>query len=205
MLEWFAEQSRPVFSVWGRHHGLKIASAEPGMSPAYAELTRELVSLGHRRVVLLARHGQRLPTPGVNEQAFLDQLANHRIPVSNYQLPDWEEMGDGYQEMLQHLFRLTPPTAIIVDDPALFAVTLQFLSLKGMSAPKDVSLVCTEYEKSLDWCRPAVSHIRWDREALIGRVLKWAKRINEGKRDVRAFSSDAGFVRGGTIGPVKGR
>lgn len=205
VLEWFSEQPRPVMSIWGRHHGLRIASAEPDRTPAYAELTRELVALGHRRVVTLTRHGLRMPTPGHNEQAFLDELVAHGIPVSAYHLPDWEETTTGFHKQLEHLFKFTPPTAVILDDTALLAATVQFLNQLGLRVPQDVSLACTEHDQGLDWWKPAVSHIRWDRSALIGRVLRWAKRISEGKSDIRAFSCPAEFVRGGTIGEVKTR
>jgi DNA-binding LacI/PurR family transcriptional regulator len=200
LLEWFAEQPKPVISVWGRHHGLPIASAEPERSQAYAEIARELVTLGHRNIVLLARHGLRLPTPGPNEQAFLDELAEQGIPVSSYHLPEWGETVEGFQAQLQRMFRLTPPTALVMDDTSLFTAALQFLSQRGLTVPGDVSLVCTEHDQSLEWCIPTVSHIRWDRRLLNRRILRWARRLGEGKRDLKAYSRPAEFVRGETIG-----
>jgi len=203
LVEWFAEQNRPVISVWGRHHGLPIASAEPDRKEAYAEIARTLLGLGHKRMVLLARHGMRLPTPGPNEKAFLDQLVEHGISVSNYHLPDWGETVSGYREQLEKMFRLTQPTALIMDDTSLFTAALQFLAQRGFRVPGDVSLVCTESDESLEWCSPTVSHIRWDRNLLIRRVLRWAKHLSEGKMDKRAYSCSAGFVKGQTMGPAR--
>jgi len=205
LIEWFANHHKPVISVWGRHHDLRIASAEPDRAAAYAELTRNLVSLGHQRIVLMARHGQRLPSPGPNEQAFLDELARHSIPVGKYNLPDWEETKQGYHVKLQEVLKFTPPTAIIVDDTTLFSATLQFLNHQGLRVPQDISLAYTEYDQGLDWSSPTVSHIRWDRELLIRRVLRWAKRISEGKADIKPYSCPTEFVRGGTIGPARGK
>jgi DNA-binding LacI/PurR family transcriptional regulator len=172
---------------------------------AYAEIARTLLDLGHSRMVLLARHGLRLPTLGRNEQAFLDQLTEHGISISSYHLPDWDETVSGYREQLEKMFRLTPPTALIMDDTALFTAALQFLAQRGLRAPGDVSLVCMENDQSLEWCSPKVSHIRWDRKLLIRRVLRWAKHISEGKMDRRSYHCPAEFVKGGTIGPAKGK
>lgn len=202
LLGWFEQQPTPVISVWGRHHGMTMARVEPDRSVAYAGLANELIGLGHRKMVMMARHGRRMPTPGPNEQTFLDVLGQNGIQVSSYHLPDWVETGAGYQEALERLFKLTPPTAIIVDDVSLFTVTLQFLAGRGLKVPADVSLACTENEQSLGWCEPEVSHISWNRDEMINRVLKWAKRISMGKPDVGATSCKAWFVRGGTIGPV---
>ena len=181
---------------------MPIASAEPERSQAYAEIARELVALGHRNIVLLARHGLRRPSPGPNEQAFLDELAEQGISVSDYHLPEWKETTEGFQAQLQRMFKLTPPTALVMDDTSLFTAALQFLSQVGLTVPGDVSLVCTEHDQSLEWCSPTVSHIRWDRRLLIRRVLRWARRLGEGKRDLKAYSCQAEFVRGETIGPM---
>lgn len=203
LLEWFAERSMPVISVWGRHHGLRVASAEPDRARAYMEIARRLLALGHERIVLLARYGRRMPTPGLNEQAFLGTLSDSGIPVGDYNLPDWGHTVSGYHVHLNRMFEAKRATALVLDDTALFTATLQFLAMKGISVPGDVSLVCTEFDESMEWCRPQVSHIRWDKEAMVRRVVNWARQISKGKADLREFSCPAQFVEGGTIGPAK--
>jgi hypothetical protein len=48
----------------------------------------------------------------------------------------------------------------------------------------------------------AGTHITWDCNPIINRVVKWADNISRGKDDRRKTSSKARLVLGGTIGPV---
>lgn len=202
LMEWFARRETPTFAMFGRRQGLPIAGAGPDKRRALIEATRRLVELGHRRIVLLARPRRRLPKPGLSEQAFLDELAAHGLPSGDYNLPPWEETPAGFNARLEALFRVTPPTALIIQEAAFFFAALQFLSRWRLSVPDDVSLLCTDNSPDFDWCTPGVSHIRWESRPLVRGVLKWASNVSRGKVDVRQTEIDAEFVPGGTIGPA---
>jgi DNA-binding LacI/PurR family transcriptional regulator len=202
VLEWFMTQEKPALALFGRRRGLRIASVGPDKPPLFYEVTRKLVELGHRRIVLLARELRRLPKPGAGEQAFLDALEAHGIPPGPYHLPDWEESVDGFYARLESLFRVTPPTALIVDEVLLFAAAQQFLAGKGLRVPGDVSLVCTDYDSSFEWSRPPISHIRWETRPVVMRILQWANHVSRGRKDLRQVHTPVRFVTGGTIGPV---
>ena len=143
ILQWFAAQPVPAIALFGRRSGVPIASSGPDKVPAYAEATRQLIRHGHRRIVLLCRKLRRLPEPGRIERAFLAELAAQGCPVSDFNLPDWEETVAGFHHLLDALFRSTPPTALIVDEAALFLAAQQFLAGRNLLVPKQVSLVCT--------------------------------------------------------------
>lgn len=204
VLRWFAAWDKPAFALFGRRRGLPIAGAGPDKPPAFAAATRTLVELGHRRIVLLARRMRRLPKPGTAEQAFLDTMASYGLLSGPYNLPDWVESADGYHARLESLFRLSPPTALIVDEVSLFTAAQQFLAAKGLRVPADVSLVCTDYDDSFEWCRPRISHIRWNSGPVVKRIARWAENVNRGRKDLRQTMTAAEFVEGGTIGPAKG-
>lgn len=73
-----------------------------------------------------------------------------------------------------------------------------------MRVPGDVSLVCTDYDdSSFEWCRPHISHLRWETRPVVLRVLQWVNYVSRGKRDLREVHTPVRFVSGGTIGPVK--
>ena len=63
--------------------------------------TRELIGLGHRRIVMLARPRRRLPERGASERAFLDELATGGVAPGPYHLPDWEESIEGFRMCLE--------------------------------------------------------------------------------------------------------
>ena len=204
VLEWFAAQPVPVFALFGRRRGLPIAGTGPDKPPALASATRHLIGLGHRRIVLLCRRVRRLPEPGATERAFLGELETHGMVTGDFNLPDWEESIEGFQECLEALFRLTPPTALIVDEAPFFIAAQQFLAARRLRVPEDVSLVCTDADRSFAWCQPAVAHIRWDSRPVVRRIVRWVANVSHGKPDRRQSDTPAEFIDGGTIGPVKG-
>ena len=204
LLEWFAMRRAPAFALFGRRDGLPLAAGGPNKPPAYAQATRRLVELGHRRIVLLTRRLRRLPVPGPSELAFLTQLETAGIePALHYHLPDWEETVDGLHQRLESLFQITPPSALIVDSVPLFSGVAQFLARRGLRSPEDVSIVCTDESSIFNWHRPSVAHIRWDKRPVVLRVVNWAARISCGREDIRQMLMPAEFVPGGSIGPAR--
>lgn len=201
LLAWFAASGRPVMAMFGRRTGLPIAAVGPDKPPVISELTQGLLALGHRRIVLLVRRMRRLPQPGASERMFLETLVEAGIMAGPYHLPDWEESVDGFYERLGSMFRVSPPTALILDEVTLFAAAQQFLAGRGLQVPRDVSLVCTDYDPFFEWCRPTVAHIRWDSAPVVRRILRWAKNVAQGKEDRWQRRTKAEFVSGGTIGP----
>ena len=148
VLEWFATQATPSIAIFGRRSGVPIASVGPDKAAAFSEVTRRLIGHGHRRIVLLCDRLRRLPEPGRLERAFLTALADHGIPASSFNLPDWEESAAGFHTMLGSLFRVTPPTALIIDEVPLFAAAQQFLAGRNLRVPEHVSLVSTDADAS---------------------------------------------------------
>jgi len=202
VLEWFAASKQPCIALFGRRYGLPIAAVAPNKVPAYAAATNHLIALGHQRIVLVCRKLRRLPEPGRIERAFLAELAAHHLPVSDFNLPDWEESPEGIHRMLAGLFRITPPTAMIIDEMQHLIAVQQFLASRRLRVPEQVSLVTTDYDPSFAFCQPPVTHISWDPESIYQRVVRWATAVSKGRKDLVQTLLPAEFVKGGTAGPV---
>jgi DNA-binding LacI/PurR family transcriptional regulator len=205
VLEWFAAGETPAFALFGMMRGLPLAGAKPDKVPAYRAVTRRLIQLGHRRIVLLARTRRRQPVPGAVEQTFLAELAAQGIEAGTYHLPHWEESVMGFQTRLETLFRITPPTALIIQESPLYVATLHFLARRGIRVPGDVSVVCTDGSPEFAWCHPPVSHIQWDSGPVVRRIVRWANNVRCGKPDLRQTLTPAVWVEGGTIARAKRR
>ncbi|BCX48832.1 hypothetical protein HAHE_27400 [Haloferula helveola] len=201
VLEWFAEHRLPTFAFAGRRRGVPIASTGPDKESSMRTLVGRLVELGHRRIVMIDREVLRKPEPGRIEKVFLEELDRHGIKHGSYNLPDWREDAEGLQELLDRLFRHTPPTALIVGESSTFIAVQQHLAQRGILAPRDVSLVCDDPDPVFAWCRPTVAHIHWDGSPLARRAVRWAANVARGKEDRRRSFTKAKFVEGGTIGP----
>jgi DNA-binding LacI/PurR family transcriptional regulator len=199
VLQWFSSQPLPCFALFGRYHGLPIAGTRPDKLPAYQAVVDRLVALGHRRIALIARGVRRLPTPGRVEVAFLERLESHGIRTGGFHLPDWEDDEAGFHTMLEKLFRVTPPTALLIQEAFLFSAAYHFLARRKLRVPEDVSLVCTDADASFAWCEPPVAHIAWDSSPVVRRVVKWVTKIAHGKIEHNQRYTPAQFMEGGTI------
>jgi DNA-binding LacI/PurR family transcriptional regulator/DNA-binding transcriptional regulator YhcF (GntR family) len=202
ILEWFSQQSNPAFALAGRMNGIRLPGCRPNKTVVLKLVVRRLIELGHRRIVLMVREERRIPKPGMLEREFLAILESHGIKTGVYNLPDWSDNVSDFHRCLDSLFQHTPPTAIILDEFQYFTAAQLHLSYKGIIAPRDVSLVCTDPNPAFNWCQPAASHIDWDSDAMVKRILKWADHVARGQEDFKQDLTSASFVEGGTIGPV---
>lgn len=202
LLEWFSQQATPCLAFAGRTRELAIASVRPTTPAAFLDAVRQLIGLGHRRIVFLSRRQTRLPEPSRPVLAFSEELASHGIAVGAYNLPDWEETGRGLRELLNSLFRVTPPTALIIEDVRLVQGVLMFLASRKIMVPGQVSLVAADDDPSFAWCQPSMAHITWEIEPISRRVVRWANAVRNGTKDLKQLKYPARFIAGGTMGPV---
>ena len=165
-----------------------------------AETVRYLASMGHQRIARFCHRQARVPKPNRVAQAYLDELEAVGIEASNFHMPDWDESRGGFIEALDSLFRLTPPTALILDGAYLYISAQHYLSARGLRVPQDVSLVCEDGNHNFRWCEPSVAHIHWETRPVIRRVAQWANRVANGKTDLRQSFTKAEFIPGGTVG-----
>jgi len=202
VLKWFEAEAIPTFALFGHSMRIPLASAGPKKAGALEELVDKLVDFGHQRIVMVAREDRRKPELGLLESLFLKRLEAHGIRTGSYNMPDWEDTPEALSHMIDSLFRVTPPTALIIGDPMLLFPVVQHLASRGISAPAQVSLACTDVRPGYSWCNPGITHIAWDSEYVVKRVESWAKNISLGKQDLRKGVTNARLVEGGTIGPL---
>lgn len=200
--EWFSKQSVPALAMYGSSVGLPIAAAISVMISGQTAAVRRLIELGHKRIVMIARAERRKPKLSRPEQVFIDQLEAAGIATGEYNLPDWEESREGLIRRLDEHFRYSPPTAIIFQEAALFIAARLHLADRGIVAPRDVSLIVAESDRSFEWCVPEVSEIHLDYRPVVRRVVRWANHVARGKEDREQIGTEAKFIEGGTIGPV---
>ena len=201
ILEWFSKQETPAFAIFGnRLEEVNVAGASPGKSHPVVQATQTLIDLGHRRIILIIRKYQREPI-STSAKAFLDVLNSNGIQSSDFNLPDWEETGEGFNQLLKSIFKITPPTAIITDEPFQYLAAHHFMVSRGIQIPKHLSLICSDYDPIFKWCMPSVSHITFSNKPLLRRINDWAQNVKNQKNDLRQTILKATFVPGETIGP----
>lgn len=202
ILAWFAEQATPAFALFGAWSSSPLAGGGPDHAPALRVAIRRLAQLGHRRIVSLSKRGHHPHGPTLTEQAVLDEMEAHGIPVGQYNLPEWEDSGEGFHRCLDQLFKFTPPTALFIEEAPYFIAAMQYCARHGIRIPRDLSLICGEFSSDLALCSPVIAHVRWNNQQVIRRVLRWANHVALGKKDYGHTPVKAEFSEGGTIGPA---
>ncbi|MCF7676222.1 MAG: substrate-binding domain-containing protein [Akkermansiaceae bacterium] len=202
VLDWFAAQPTPALAMFGRHGSVPIAGVGPNHMSALLQLTRKLIQLGHRRIVMLTRPERRVPKPGLLERAVLAEMEDQGIPVGPYNLPNWDDTREGLHGCLDKLFQFTPPTALIIDEASIFAASQQHLARQGILAPQHVSLVCCDPDPMFAWFEPPVTHMRWNSRQMLRQIVRWVAGVARGQNTRRQVHTQGELVEGGTIGPV---
>jgi DNA-binding LacI/PurR family transcriptional regulator len=203
ILEWFSRQDFATLALFGRRRRVNLASVGPGKIEAMEKLTERLIELGHHRIVLLCREERRHPEPGLNERRFLETLDSHGIPAGSYNLPEWTSNAEGLKECLDRLFGVTPPTALIVEEPLFYVAVVQHLATRGLSAPQDISIVCTDDDLVFQACIPPVTCLRWEHDPVIQHVARWVREASRGRIRRECIETPTEIFEGGTMGPVR--
>ncbi len=123
-------------------------------------------------------------------------------PTNSYHLPVWGNTPAEFHQCLDTIFRHTPPTALVISEAKLFSAARDHLSQRGITAPRDISLICDDPDISFSWCDQEVAHFRWDFALIERRVLRWANHVARGKEDRKQSVVQSEFIEGGTIGPA---
>ena len=166
---------------------------------------RELAGLGHRRIVLVCPRFARLPQPGVLVTVFRDELKRLGLDAGEFSLPDWDPTPEGLRRLYESLFRLTPPTAVLLWNDELTVSLLHYAAGSGLRVPRDVSIISLEGPGALRWCNPPVAHFRADMEAQVSEVVRWAESVRHGRPDRTSRSIPSVLERGGTMTAPAGR
>ncbi len=205
LLTWFSEQPVPCLALGGRHSEVPIAAASTNFVACVSAATRSIADLGHRRIVMVCPAPWRKPVPGIVAQAFNAELAAHGITPGEYHTPDWDETPEGLQTLLEALFKVTPPTALLTVEPAHAAAALAFIAQRGIRIGRDLSFICMIDDPTFTWRRPRIAHFDWQSDLLIRRIVRWVGATARGRVDREQWLAPVTFVPGGTImAPPKG-
>lgn len=204
LLGWFAERKVPTLAIGGQIKGLSISSVGPHMADACRQAMQRLLELGHRRITLICSHNERsgAANPGHAVGAALAELAGRGVKISPYNLPEWDETPAGLQSVLHSLFRVTPPTAMMVMRPSWGEGILSFLASRGLRVPQQVSIVGYGLEALNPWHVPALAYLRADDMPVVRRTVRWVRQVARGIVTPRKYVYPGVFVDGPSMGPA---
>ena len=204
VLAWFAERSLPVLTLGGRRTDA-FAHVGSDHVPALREAVRRLVATGHRRIVFIGSHVSRLPTPGVRVRTFLAELEAAGIRHGTFNVPDWDDTPEGLATLLESLFRVTPPTALLLGTTMIAEGVVSFLAGKRLRVPEEVSFVVLDEGHSLRWAlhgRLPACVVEPGYALAAQHILRWLEGVALGYPGRDQLSLPTRLVSGDTMGPA---
>jgi DNA-binding LacI/PurR family transcriptional regulator len=204
VLEWFVERNIPVFAIFGSCMNLPVAGFRLKDDSGLSQAREFLFTLGHRRIVMLLRRQHRAANPSHSVQNYSSWLMAKGISPTSFHLPDWDDTSKGFHQCLESLFRVTPHTAIMVDEGPQFVTTCLFLAQRGLRIPGDVSVVCLEPDAFTSLEPGLIAQIEVDYSQIPKYVLRWVSHINHGKPYVKQHLAQSKYLNGSTVGVAVG-
>lgn len=203
VLEWFDAQGKTFIALCGCCANLPVAGTGRLADDGFRDAMRHLMSLGHRRIVYVGPQMVRFSRSAGVIRIMGEELGRAGVAAGDYHCPDWDETPDGLQCLLARIFRVTPPTALIVDYANWLAGALDFLACRGLRVPEDVSLVCMNHDPTTAWHRPRIAHLGGSEVALAGVVLRWINSVARGRVEKKFIPMAAPFIRGDSTAPPR--
>ncbi|WP_338285949.1 substrate-binding domain-containing protein [Luteolibacter sp. LG18] len=157
-----------------------------------------LLKAGHRRIVLpLVKTWKDGEHRGV--AAFYREMREAGIAVQpSFHLPVVPGGASGFREMLERLWRWTPPTAFIVQTASQAVEMLCFAGSRGLSVPEDLSVIALCSNPLLRELRPSILGLAVESSKLVPHVVNWFVQPPAPARKVLLYPS---LGSGDSVGP----
>jgi DNA-binding LacI/PurR family transcriptional regulator len=195
-----AGQTCPVYALGGYYKGLPVAGSVGDIHPALKQAIEELTNLGHRKIVTICSNRWRHPKLIPTAEFLLDTLSSKGITVGDYNMPDWTESPEGLADLLESMFLVTPPTALLVVEPSHAVAVLSFLARKRLRVPEDVSLLTTMIDPIQEWHQPPLTKLLSPTVPHVRHIRRWLAKISSGKVWHDQLTIPVGLLKGSSFG-----
>lgn len=147
---WFHQQGVPCIVAGSCHRGISLPNLDLDYHAICRHAAIALYRHGHRHIAFLNRQSQRAGDLE-SEAGFLEGAASVGADAV---IARHNGTVVGAYKQLTRLFKWTPPTALLVNNPAFYLTTVAFLAERGLRVGRDVSLVSHDNDDFLSYLRP---------------------------------------------------
>ena len=123
--------------------------------------TEYLISLGHRRIGILAGPYSKVPRVNKRLQGFLEIMEEHGLDVDDsLVLERWPRFLEGTEAMNRLLSLPKPPTAVFAASDSLALGAMHAVQQRGLSVPDDMSIIGFDDADPSAFLNPPLTTIR---------------------------------------------
>lgn len=205
---------RPPLAKWSMARGVPayFLGGDTGREPVpmlgvnsglmIQQVMEKLIGLGHTRIC----H----PICGMPEgfcerqrRSMSECLEEHGLPfVPNYHVPLVAQADpDEFARVLAGVFKVRPPTALVVFDWEHFIAASCLLRDHGLKIPDDVSVAVLSPDRMMHWHTPRIAHFRYPVGQVVKTLTKWIEVPPEDKRV--SISLPLELVEAESLGPAR--
>lgn len=197
-LERLCQEETPFVCIGKRTvPGLPIRCIDPDYQGTYRDVTNRLIDLGHRSIGFVGSDQQ---------ESNADKLIGYRLAMGEAQLPRTEWLEPAVSNVEKAVdFLLSGeqvPTAIFVNYEDVVGEFCTELSRRGLSVPRDVSIVTFDGE-GLEFDGMTIARIRMHKVRMAEQAVNLLEAAIEGKTEPIVQKVPCDFVSGDSIAPPK--
>ncbi|MCC6867441.1 MAG: LacI family DNA-binding transcriptional regulator [Burkholderiales bacterium] len=166
---------------------------------AMRKATREVLTLGHRRLLFIV-NDPRLPTTHQRIEGFEEAVRNVR--AARAAVLQRKPADDAFAQQLRQVFRETRPTAIIASNSAIALTLVHNLMAMGKRWPADVSLLAFDEPVWAPILSPPLAVVRHPTQRIARET--WQRillRIREPATRPRRVMLEAEYVAAASLAP----
>lgn len=199
LLEALSKRRLRVLALGGSFDGVPVPGVAHDAMPWMRDLVRKLVGARHSRIVHVCS-----PTlhRGRGADAFEQAMTEAGLPTGPYHLPEWDGHPESFPALLRELFRVTPPTALILTHAYQLCASYAFLSQNGLRVPTEVSLAVMETDPVFVGMQPAPAIMTKDWDGLLRSMMRWIFRGGPSHAEFGQIYVKAPLLQGGTLAPA---
>jgi DNA-binding LacI/PurR family transcriptional regulator len=197
--QWFAARSLPALVLGSCHPSVELPSFDVEHKSVGRHAAGVLLGKGHRRVAMIVPTRQG-PGHMAGVGGFLEAFENGPDDATPL-IVRHDETPANLTKRVNALFaRTDPPTGLVVTDPRFALLVMVQLLRKGLSIPRDVSLIARDQDPIFNDLTPRMAHYVFDPDAYAKRISRLILRLVDQKQlAVKPNLLFPRFVPGGTV------
>jgi DNA-binding LacI/PurR family transcriptional regulator len=199
--QWFATHSIPALVLGTCHASVRLPSFDVDYRSVCRHAAGVFLKHRHRQLAFLVAQAKGAGNLA-SEQGFLEAVGQqHRTDPARAVIARHNSTVQSLTDNLDALFNSPqPPTALLIGSPHYVFIVIIYLLKRGLSVPKDVSVIARDQNALFSDVNPRITHYNFEVEAFTNRLTRlMLKMAGQKQLPTKANLIFPRFFAGGTV------